>query len=94
METLKNALISICFVIGASCSLMSVVILLEMRKEYQSMVTVYTPKNIYYLTGRDISDENGNLGAGFEFTTKNHALSWLEEMTANDSRAIIYENQD
>ena len=49
-------------------------------------ISVYTPKNIYYLKGKTITDENGSLGNGVTYESRNIAVAVLEEWTADDSQ--------
>jgi hypothetical protein len=91
MKNLTLILVMMVLAITLVSSITNTVLLLERKHEHQSMITIYTPENIYYLTGRDISDENGDLGKGYEFTTRNHAIQWLEQRTAYDCNQAIYE---
>lgn len=50
------------------------------------LITAYTPKNIYYLEGKTVSDENGVLKDGVTFPTRNQAINFFEEQTVEDAQ--------
>lgn len=57
------------------------------QAEQAETIEVYTCENIYFLKGLVITDELGRYGdKGVPFQSRNTALEFLAEITANDAR--------
>lgn len=57
------------------------------QAEQAETIEVYTCENIYFLKGLVLTDELGRYGdKGVPFQSRNTALEFLAEITANDAR--------
>lgn len=63
--------------------------LAKLEKQQQELITIYTPVDIIYLKGTEVTSESGRIILNFD--TRIQAINFVEQMTADMANGYDYE---